>query len=96
MHHTDNLTEPIQMGSIVEVHYLEKDFHQELRLVPPSNSDPFRGRMSISSPLGKAILGKAAGDVVALSAPGGTFRIRVTNVDNSEADPDLDVPASPF
>ncbi len=41
------------------------------QLVGPDESDIERGRISISSPLGKAILGKKPGDELTLEAPGG-------------------------
>ena len=41
------------------------------QLVGPDESDIERGRISISSPLGKAILGKKPGDELVLVVPGG-------------------------
>jgi transcription elongation factor GreA len=41
------------------------------QLVGPDESDIERGRISISSPLGRAILGKKPGDELTLEAPGG-------------------------
>lgn len=41
------------------------------QLVGPEESDIEKGKISISSPLGKAILGKKTGDEVVLQAPGG-------------------------
>jgi transcription elongation factor GreA len=43
----------------------------EYQLVGPDESDIGRGRISISSPLGRAILGKKPGDELTLEAPGG-------------------------
>jgi transcription elongation factor GreA len=43
----------------------------EYQLVGPEESDVEKGRISISSPLGRAILGKKPGDEVILQAPGG-------------------------
>ena len=43
----------------------------EYQLVGPEESDINRGRISISSPLGKAIIGKKPGDEVLIQAPGG-------------------------
>jgi transcription elongation factor GreA len=43
----------------------------EYQLVGPDESDIARGRISISSPLGKAILGKKPGDELILVVPGG-------------------------
>jgi transcription elongation factor GreA len=43
----------------------------EYQLVGPDESDIERGRISISSPLGRAILGKKPGDELVLVVPGG-------------------------
>jgi len=43
----------------------------EYQLVGPDESDIARGRISISSPLGRAILGKKPGDELILVVPGG-------------------------
>lgn len=43
----------------------------EYQLVGPDESDVEKGRISVSSPLGRAILGKKPGDEVVLQAPGG-------------------------
>jgi transcription elongation factor GreA len=41
------------------------------QLVGPDESDIDKGRISIASPLGQAILGKKPGDEIRLEAPGG-------------------------
>lgn len=43
----------------------------EYKLVGPDESDIEKGRISVSSPLGQAIIGKKEGDEIILQAPGG-------------------------
>ena len=43
----------------------------EYQLVGPNESDIEKGRISISSPLGKAIIGKKPGEEIIMLAPGG-------------------------
>ena len=43
----------------------------EYQLVGPDESDINQGRISIASPLGKAIIGRKPGDEIILQAPGG-------------------------
>lgn len=43
----------------------------EYQLVGPDESDIGKGRISIASPLGKAIIGRQPGDEIVLQAPGG-------------------------
>ena len=43
----------------------------EYQLVGPDESDISKGRISVASPLGKAIIGRQPGDEIVLQAPGG-------------------------
>ena len=43
----------------------------EYQLVGPEESDINNGRISIASPLGRAIVGRKPGDEISLQAPGG-------------------------
>jgi transcription elongation factor GreA len=43
----------------------------EFQLVGPDESNINEGRISVRSPLGKAIIGKRPGDEISLVAPGG-------------------------
>jgi transcription elongation factor GreA len=43
----------------------------EYQLVGPEESNIEQGRISVTSPLGKAIIGKKAGEEIVLNAPGG-------------------------
>ncbi|XPS86289.1 GreA: transcription elongation factor [Desulfosarcina variabilis str. Montpellier] len=43
----------------------------EYQLVGPEESNIEKGRISVTSPLGKAIIGKKAGEEIVLNAPGG-------------------------
>jgi len=43
----------------------------EYQLVGPDESDIEKGRISVSSPLGMAIIGKKSGEEIVLQAPGG-------------------------
>lgn len=79
----DKFTEPIGMGSTVHVLFLDKNIRRDLLLVAPNEAEPFQGKMSVLSPLGRAILGKTRGDLVDLTAPGGKFWIQILEVDNT-------------
>jgi len=52
----------------------------EYQLVGPEESDIEKGRISISSPLGKAILGKKPGDEILVEAPGGRRRYELIEI----------------
>jgi len=58
-------------GSKVLLENIDSGEEVEYRLVGPDESDIEKGRISVSSPLGKAILGKKPGDELTLIVPGG-------------------------
>ncbi|MFC1970773.1 GreA/GreB family elongation factor [Chloroflexota bacterium] len=55
----------------------------ELRymIVDPREVDPSRGKISIASPLGKALLGRRYGEVVEITAPVGKLRYQIMRVE---------------
>ena len=54
----------------------------DYQLVGAAESDPSRGRISVESPVGEALLGRVAGDVVEAEAPGGLRRFEIVAVDH--------------
>lgn len=58
-------------GSQVVLENIDTGEDVEYQLVGPDESDIDEGRISVSSPLGRAILGKKPGDELTLDAPGG-------------------------
>jgi transcription elongation factor GreB len=50
------------------------------RIVGPDESDPRRGLLSVDSPVGRALLGCAAGDEVRVERPGGETALRVVEI----------------
>ncbi len=61
----------IKFGAIVTVE--DDDGEQKTwRLVDKEESDPGRGRISVQSPIGKALLGKRVDDYVEIALPKGT------------------------
>ena len=53
---------------------------QEYLIVGSAEADPRHGRISNESPVGRALLGKKVGEEVAVSAPGGSFRLTVKQI----------------
>ncbi|MCF8069738.1 MAG: transcription elongation factor GreA [Desulfobacterales bacterium] len=58
-------------GTRVVLENVENGESVEYQLVGPEESSIEHGRISVSSPLGKGILGKQPGDEISLQAPGG-------------------------
>jgi transcription elongation factor GreB len=59
---------------------LEDGERRTWRLVGPDESDVARGRLSVESPLGRALLGKGEGDVVSVARPTGAVEVTVVAV----------------
>ncbi|MCP4113471.1 MAG: transcription elongation factor GreA [Desulfobacteraceae bacterium] len=58
-------------GCTVVLENIDTGEDVEYQLVGPDESDIGKGRISVVSPLGKAIIGKEPGEEVVLEAPGG-------------------------
>ena len=52
----------------------------EYRLVTPDEADPAHGAVSVASPLGRALLGRAAGDEVTVERPRGAAGYTIVSV----------------
>jgi transcription elongation factor GreA len=58
-------------GSTVVLENMESGEEVRYQLVGTEESDIKKGRISVSSPLGQALLGRKVGDEVTIQAPGG-------------------------
>lgn len=70
----DPLTVPkdtVRFASRVRVENLDSEEEVEYMIVGPDEADIKKGKISVSSPLGTALLGKKPGDEAVLQAPGG-------------------------
>jgi transcription elongation factor GreA len=67
----------VRVGDWITV--LEEGFDEEerYRLVGPAEADPTAGRISLESPLGKAMMGASVGDTVKVNAPNGILQFRI-------------------
>jgi len=74
--HHSNVAEP---GSTVEVVDSEGDA-ETYHLVGAVESDPAEGRISVDSPVGRAIVGKKKGDKVTVNVPQGTIHLTIKSV----------------
>jgi transcription elongation factor GreA len=61
----------VEFGVHISLKNLDTEEQVNYMLVGPYESDIEQGRISMISPLGRALLGKAVGDEVTFSAPGG-------------------------
>jgi transcription elongation GreA/GreB family factor len=84
---TARLVEPqlgngrVDVGERVRLRELDSGERLEVELVGPLEGDPSAGRISVASPLGKAIVGLRRGDVAGVEAPRGRRLYKVVAVE---------------
>jgi transcription elongation factor GreA len=67
----------VGLGSRVVVLDLKKNEEITYMLVTSEEADAAKGKISTSSPIGKALLGKEVGDTVKMQAPGGAKEMEI-------------------
>ena len=68
----------VRVGSEVE---LSDEFGKQVfTIVGPAEVDVASGRISMESPVGKALLGHRNGDSVDVQSPGGTRRVKIVRI----------------
>jgi len=61
----------VGLGSSVKLRDLDSGEHVSYEIVTPEDADPPNGKISVSSPIGKSMLGKEEGDDFEVRTPGG-------------------------
>jgi transcription elongation factor GreB len=69
----------VRFGAIVVVEDEDGGKHQ-YRLVDKDESAPARGRISVQSPIGAALLGRAVGDVARVRTPKGESELEIVEI----------------
>jgi transcription elongation factor GreB len=76
----------IRFGAVVRLED-ESGEQRTYRLVDKEESDPKRGRISVQSPIGRALLGKEEGDLVHVILPRGTEDYEIMAIRYGPEDP---------
>jgi len=66
--------------SKVKIRNLDNKMEFEYTLVADAVSDLSQGKLSVSSPIGKGLLGKKAGDVTEIQVPSGLMRFEILSI----------------
>jgi transcription elongation factor GreA len=74
----DQLT--ARMGSTVTLPDLDFEDEMTIRLVGSFEADPMKDLISVASPLGEAVVGKAEGETLEVVAPAGTTKYRILSI----------------
>lgn len=70
----------VKFGAIVELEDMDNGKMVTYRLVGPDESDIEQGKISITSPVARALVGREVGDEVRVQAPGGLRTYEVSDV----------------
>ncbi len=77
---TDTGNNEIKIGSTVELKDLESGKKFTYTLVGSAEADPSENKISNESPVGSAILGRKAGEKVAVEVPAGTIEYEIISI----------------
>ena len=72
----------ITIGSKVVIRFVGDDEEEEYKIVGTVEADPMNNRISNESPVGKAIIGHRAGDIVDIEVPTGIVQYEIVKVDH--------------
>ena len=73
-------TETVQIGNTVKVLDIEFNEEVEYTIVGSAEADPYEGKISNESPVGKALIGAHTGDVVDVEMPMGIMKYKVLEI----------------
>ena len=73
-------TKVIRVGTTFTVEDIDKKKKTKYTLVSPSEANPSEGKVSDASPLGRAILGKKAGQKATANTPRGKTNYKITSI----------------
>ena len=71
----------VKFGATVTMVDEDTDQKRKFQIVGDHEADATRGRISISSPIARALIGKAKGDTVEVAAPGGARSYEILKVE---------------
>jgi len=71
----------VKFGATVTMVDEDTDKKRKFQIVGDHEADATKGRISISSPIARALIGKAKGDTVEVAAPGGARSYEVLKVE---------------
>ncbi|NQT46912.1 MAG: transcription elongation factor GreA [Candidatus Omnitrophica bacterium] len=70
----------VYVGATVKLKDLEYDEEIEYQMVSEEEADLAHGKLSITSPVGKALLGHKKGETVTIKVPAGTLKYKILTI----------------
>ena len=84
VNHEEINTNIANIGLTVKVLYIEDDDEVEYSLVGSREVDVLNNKISDQSPIGKAIMGTKAGDIITVEIPNGSIKLKILEVKKTE------------
>ena len=73
-------TSHANLGTTIQIKDLDKNTSYTYMLVGTEESDPKENKISISSPVGRALAGKAVGEEISVRVPKGMRRLKIEEI----------------
>lgn len=70
----------VGLGKKVTINFIDDDFSMEYEIVTTMSTDAANNRISIESPLGKAIYNRRVGEIVEVDSPDGKYPIKIESI----------------
>ncbi len=77
---TDENVQTVRLSSRVKVEILNTGTTREFKIVGVNEVNPAEGKISDESPVGRALVGHSAGDVVEADTPNGSMGLRILEI----------------
>ncbi|MBP7174798.1 MAG: transcription elongation factor GreA [Thermoclostridium sp.] len=73
-------TDAVRLGTRVKIYDAEFEEEVDYHIVGSTEADPSLMKISNDSPVGRALIGKKAGETIEVAVPDGTVRLRVLEI----------------
>ncbi|MGF7060894.1 transcription elongation factor GreA [Brassicibacter mesophilus] len=73
--------EVVSIGSKVTVKDIEFDEELKYTIVGSAEADPYEGKISNESPVGRTLIGRKAGEIVEVQVPDGVIKYEILSID---------------
>ena len=79
----------VGIGKKVELYFEDDNESEKFKIVTSIRGDSLEGRLSIESPIGKAIVGKKQGDRVKVPVGDGGYFVKIMSIEINKEDDDI-------
>ena len=76
----DKKSNTVQVGSTVEIKYIDDGEIETYHIVGSTEADPFENKISNESPIGVALLGSKKGQIIEVQAPDGVVKYKILSI----------------